>query len=382
MRIVQLNLAADFSLANAETLLDRYHTLTGWSRALTTAGAHVAVVQRFTSAAHIERDGIAYTFVEDDGASRLSPWEISEPAIDAVTRFAPDVVHVNGLMFPATTQALRATLGDRCAIVLQDHSGTVPLSPRPIRWLTTRRWEQAFRAADACTFTAAPLAARWHEIGLPPDLTVIEITEASTSLEPVLPDQARAVTGMNGAPAILWVGRLDANKDPLTVLTGIEAVIAETPAARVWMLAPNGEGRDRVLQRVRASDVLRRTVSIMGPVPYDQMPLYYSSSDIFVSGSHHEGSGYALIEAMACGLTPCVTDIPAFRALVGSCGILWTVADSHACSVALKQAIQLTSRQRRDLVRADFAQRLSWQALGRHTLAAYTALVASRRARR
>ena len=37
------------------------------------------------------------------------------------------------------------------------------------------------------------------------------------------------------------------------------------------------------------------------------------ASDLFVLGSHREGSGYSLIEALACGLPPVVTDIPSFR---------------------------------------------------------------------
>ena len=34
------------------------------------------------------------------------------------------------------------------------------------------------------------------------------------------------------------------------------------------------------------------------------------AADIFTLGSHREGSGYALTEALACGLPPVVTDIP------------------------------------------------------------------------
>ena len=37
---------------------------------------------------------------------------------------------------------------------------------------------------------------------------------------------------MQGDPAMLWVGRLDANKDPLTVLAGFEQALAAIPAQR------------------------------------------------------------------------------------------------------------------------------------------------------
>jgi hypothetical protein len=58
-------------------------------------------------------------------------------------------------------------------------------------------------------------------------------------------------------------------------------------------------------------------VRLAGEVAHDRIAAFLSAADIFVVGSHHEGSGYALMEALACGTTPVVTDIPAFRALAG-----------------------------------------------------------------
>ena len=48
VRIVQLNLTWDQTLADRDAVLDTYHTLTGWSDALA-AGVDVLVVQRFAS---------------------------------------------------------------------------------------------------------------------------------------------------------------------------------------------------------------------------------------------------------------------------------------------------------------------------------------------
>ena len=381
MRVVQLNLAADFAVPTTAALLDRYHTLTGWSRALATAGADVTVVQRFTTREHTQRDGIPYVFVQDDSSALLPPWATSASAIAAVRDRAPEVVHVNGLMFPAMTSALREALGARVAIVLQDHSGIVPRTTPVLRRLTVRRWMRAFADADACSFTSAQLAAPWRDVGLPSTLAVIEIPEASTAFTPLLRDDARAVTGLTGAPAFLWVGRLDANKDPLTVLSGIESVFVARPDARLWMLALNGSLRDAVQRRIDESAVLGRRVTILDPVPYTRMPDYYSSADILVSGSHHEGSGYALIEALACGLTPCVTDIPAFRALSGACGVLWKPGDREACAAALLEAATRSTPAHRDRVLAHFDDRLSWRVIGRETFAAYSNLLAVRRAR-
>ena len=119
---------------------------------------------------------------------------------------------------------------------------------------------------------------------------------------------------------------------------------------------------------------------MLGSIPHERLPDYYSAADIFVSGSHHEGSGYALIEAMACGLTPCVTDIPAFRALVGGSGIRWPTQQSEACAAALVDLAQRDLVSERSLVRRHFERTLSWKVIGERTVAAYETLVRRRAA--
>ena len=64
---------------------------------------------------------------------------------------------------------------------------------------------------------------------------------------------------------------------------------------------------DAVKERVRRSPSLADRVRLIGAVPHDQMTTFYSAADLFVVGSHHEGSGYALMEACACGAVPVVT---------------------------------------------------------------------------
>lgn len=377
MRCVQLNLARDVTLTDPAQLLDRYHTLTGWSRAVATAGADVAVVQRFSRAAALTRGGVPYAFVDDEAPAMLPSWTSSAKVVDAVAQLEPDVVHVNGLMFPAMTLALRQRLGDACVIVLQDHSGAIPRTHHILRSWTTRRWGQAFREADACSFTARELAARWHAVGLPPDLPVIEMPEASTDLTPMTREEARARTGITGAPAVLWVGRMSTNKDPGTVLTGFGRALDSLPDARCSMIVPSEDDRRSLQLMLSQSAALRRHVEIMGPVAHPDMALYYSAADILLSGSHHEGSGYAVIEALACGVTPCVTDIPSFRALAADCGVFWRAGDPDDCARALIAAASRVANRRG--VREHFESRLSWSVIGARTVEIYARLLAARR---
>jgi glycosyltransferase involved in cell wall biosynthesis len=102
------------------------------------------------------------------------------------------------------------------------------------------------------------------------------------------------------------------------------------------------------------------------------------AADLFVSGSHREGSGYSLIEALACGLPPVVTDIPSFRALMGSDGIgrLWRPGDALSLCEALRSIAAQCGPELRRQVRKHFDEQLSMQALGQKLLGAYQDLIA------
>ena len=119
-------------------------------------------------------------------------------------------------------------------------------------------------------------------------------------------------------------------------------------------------------------------MTLLGRVPHERVETLMRAADLFVLGSHREGSGYALIEALACGLPAVVTDIPPFRALLGAArgaGALFPVGDSHALSRAL---IGLLARPRAELraaVSHHFERELSFAALGRMWGAAYRSLL-------
>src|SRR5262249_52367141 len=152
--------------------------------------------------------------------------------------------------------------------------------------------------------------------------------------------EARARCGIAGAPALLWVGRLNANKDPLTVLAAFDAALASLPDATLTMAFGTSELVDDVSATIDRLPRLRDRVRLAGAVPHADMHILFSAADLFIVGSHDEGSGYALIEALACGAMPVVPDIPTFRLLTGggAVGCLWTPGDVTACARAILEA--------------------------------------------
>jgi len=366
LSVVQVNVTFDKDLSDPEALLDRYSTLTGWSEALRAAGSGpCAVVQRFHRRARLTRNDIEYVFVDGGVAA-------------AAASLDPDVVHVHGLEFPARTWMLRRAVPDRAVIVVQNHSDTGPMGRAPALRLIGRATR---RAVDAYLFAADEHVGRWRAAGLVgPGQRTYQVMEASTRIAPINRADARARTRIDGAPAVLWVGRLNANKDPVTVLDAFDESLAALPNATLTMVFGTIEMIDAVRARIDRSPSLRERVRLAGAVPRHDMPAFFSAADLFVVGSHHEGSGYALIEALACGVTPVVTDIPTFRLLTGggSVGALWTPGDAASCARALVDAARRSSDAARARVQEHFARDFSWSAIGRRAMEIYRDVMSSR----
>jgi glycosyltransferase involved in cell wall biosynthesis len=302
----------------------------------------------------------------------LSTSDAPKAFVDAIAAPSPDVVHVNGLIFPSLVAAIRKAVGDRVTIVVQHHGGEFPIRGSGlIGWLQQRKWKRGLESANALSFTAREQAEQWRAAGVLADQRIIEIVEASTTLRTVDRERARAAINVSGDPIILWVGRLTTNKDPLTVLDGLERALPRLPKAQVVMVFGDDTLLVAVDDRVRASEILRGRVVLVGRLAREEMPNYYGAADMFVSGSHSEGSGYALIEAMAAGVVPVVTDIPSFRRIAGECGARWQPGDARQFADALVRVAGSDLDSQKASARERFASALSWDAIGRLTVSEY-----------
>ncbi len=368
MRVVLINYGHFAEQQDPRQLLEEFETLTGWAEGLRDAGAEAVVIQGFTRDERIERDGIVYRFVAGRFAPRLSRWRIPSRLHRAIREEAPDVVHLNGLLYFLQAWHLRRILPTPTVMVTQHHA------EKPSPGLIGRLQLRALQTVDGFIFTGADSAAPWRPIiGSRP---IFEIAEGSTRFAISDRDSARAVTGMHGDPVCLWVGNLTPNKDPLTVLTGFQRVLADLPAARLYMIYREEGLLSRVREKLSIDSLLSNAVELLGHIPHDRLPRYLNSADFLLSGSHYEGSGYALIEALACGVVPVVTDIPSFRFLTGdgATGSLWRPGDPEALRSTLVAASRRPIAGQRTAARAFFDHNLTYEAIGRQAVDAYRRL--------
>jgi glycosyltransferase involved in cell wall biosynthesis len=114
----------------------------------------------------------------------------------------------------------------------------------------------------------------------------------------------RSELGISDAAVVgIWVGALDTRKDPLT------AVRAAEQASTLLLVVGDGPLRSEV-ERAAGN-----AVRVLGA--REDVPALLRSVDFFVLSSSREGLAFSLLEAMAAGLPPVVTDLPENLEVIG-----------------------------------------------------------------
>jgi len=379
VRVLHVGCVLDRQRRPPEALLAAWPTLADVAAAARGAGAQVTVLQAAHQDATLEQDGCELHFVSEPRVARLPgsrggagvvPLRLARRA----AALRPDLVHVNGLEFPLHVRALARAL-PRVPILLQDHAGQPPARRRRLH-----RWRLAPAAGVA--FTAAAQARAFFQAGvLRADVPVYEVPESSTHFTPGGVAAARAAAGVSGDPALLWIGRLDPNKDPLTILEAVSRAGERLPQLRLWMCFDDAPLIGDVQARLEADPHLSRRVHLVGRVPHAGVEQLCRAADFLVLGSHRESTGYAVLEAMACGATPILCDIPAFRALTGDgrVGALVPPGDATGFAAAIVRLAAADRGALRRQAREHFVKELSFPALGNRLVRIYEELLQSSR---
>lgn len=124
-----------------------------------------------------------------------------------------------------------------------------------------------------------------------------------------------------------------------TLLRAVDHVRRRHPGVRL-RLTSDGPLRGQ-LEALVAELGLHPHVEFLGWLSRDRLRAAIAGADIYVSTSWSDGSSVSLLEAMAAGLTPVVSDIPGNREWIthGENGLLADPHDVESVARALEQAI-------------------------------------------
>jgi len=124
------------------------------------------------------------------------------------------------------------------------------------------------------------------------------------------------------------------------LVRAIPYVLKEEPKTK-FIIAGDGSEKRNLESEVEQLNV-SSSVQFLGRVPHQEMPHLLGQSDIYVSTSPHDGTSVSLLEAMASGAFPIVTDIPSNREWIspGQNGFLVPVNEEKILAEKILKAIR------------------------------------------
>ena len=317
---------------------------------------NVTGIERINYEGELECKGVRYFFM------RLNKRVIRFPIRmhRLIARLQPDVVFINGFIFPFQILQLKLYLRRGVKIIVLHRA------EKPFKGLKRYIQRMADKCVDYYMFASSEFGDEWLKAGIIIDnRKIVEIIQASSVFSKVNKATAREAVGVYGSPVFLWVGRLDVNKDPLTVVEAFINFLSSQPGATLYMIYQSGELLQRIQQLIAGSDCATRAIKLVGAVPHEHMESWYNSADFILSGSHYEGSGVAVSEAMSCGCIPVVTSIPSFRRMTGpgKCGFLFNAGDTGSLYDALLKTKDIDIQAESARALGQFHSELSFAAI-------------------
>lgn len=138
-----------------------------------------------------------------------------------------------------------------------------------------------------------------------------------------------------------YVGRITWAKQPFTLIRFFSKLSQRLKNVSL-IIVGDGELLNDVKRLVSKLDL--KKILFLGYVSNERLPLVYASSDFYVMTSIYEGQPVTLLEAMACGLPPMVSDIPNLRNIIQESHVGLTL-DFNDVEEAVKKTLRFINEE-------------------------------------
>jgi len=355
MIFIDLLLYSEETTTDVNSLLEKHASNLGYIEYLPSNYKKI-VVQLAAVKKKVELNGITYTIWKGQNKK----WNLNLKLFLYLRNQKPNIILVHSFIYAWQILFLRLIISSKTKIIVQNHA------EKPFGY--KKRWIQKIAAKGifAFLFVSKEQADPWIKAGIIKSRNeVFEVMEGSTNFTEKDKFSARKSLNFKGKTLFLWVGRLDKNKDPLTILHAYNSYTKHNKDVMLWMVYSTTDLLDEVKEFIRVNNLLQH-VELLGEIEHSELEVYYNAADYFILGSHYEGSGYALCEAMACGCVPIVTKIPSFEKMLnkGECGYLFEPGNTEELTKLLLQLDEDKLPYLRQLAIEKFKTNLSFQAIG------------------
>lgn len=241
----------------------------------------------------------------------------------------PDVLHAHW----ATNYGFLAALSGFHPFVLTVHGSDILVDPEKSR-ISRFFVQHALRKADLVTSVAEHISEKLEKFGVSAEKTAT--FQYGVDTEIFKPDEGALEKNFQ---TIISLRDFEARYNMELLIRAIPGVVRRFPQAKFILLGrgPLEEELRGLIDRLG----IRESIAFFGWCPHERVLQFLRASGIYVSTASTDGCSIALLEAMACGLFPIVTDLPANREWItdGRNGFLVLPYSPKALSEKLCQAI-------------------------------------------
>jgi glycosyltransferase involved in cell wall biosynthesis len=207
-----------------------------------------------------------------------------------------------------------------------------------LRLFTGISCRRARRIIAISRSTAQDVATHLH---IPADRIDVAVPGYDHTLYRPLPAaEVQAFRSRRNLPERFWLflGTLEPRKNLVTLLTAYAALPA---MQRLPLVLAGGKGwdYDPIFAAIDRYNLVR-DVLLPGYLPFEELPYWYNSAEVFLYPSVFEGFGLPVLEAMGCGTPVIVSDTSSLPEAAGTAGRLVPPLDVTAWTAALREAYE------------------------------------------
>lgn len=174
---------------------------------------------------------------------------------------------------------------------------------------------------------------------------------------------------------ILHLSNYSLRKNPLGLLSTFEQLVEEDIDVDLVIIGKRWEENiHEFLNKINLRTSQR--IKLLGSIPLEDLPLFYSAAELFFFPSYHENFGLPNIEAMACG-TPVVTSkVYSIPEVTGDAAILCDPNDISDFVNAIKKIFE-TKKLRVEMINKGLenAKRFTWEKCAKETVKIYKEVI-------
>lgn len=226
--------------------------------------------------------------------------------------------------------------------------GVNTYDPYNVNYLRFRKYIRfVMKNADIVTASTEELAYRARAQGYTGEIRIIPHCIDTDRFKPSPNSQKEKIRGKNGIsigdPMIFSLQRLFPRKKVEVIIYAAKIVLSEMPDAK-FLIGGTGPDFSRLENLIQKFSI-DKSVKLLGYIPDNELPHYFSAADVFAFHTLYEGFGIVAIEAMSCGTPIITTNVGGLKEIVenNNAGVVVPPNNPSVLADALLQILEDSS---------------------------------------